>query len=363
MNDLVSVLMCVYDTPVEYLSEAIDSILGQNYSPIEFIIIDDNSDNEDVKECLARYESSNSSIHLFRNCVNLGLTKSLNIGLTHCQGNYIARMDSDDVAVKERISFQVDYLKNNPEVALVGSDILLLHNNKELEQDYSTVGDIFDYPELYNIKSLLQHSGPPHPTFMFNAKFIRNNNIRYREEIRKAQDYGIMVDILKNNGVIRKIKKPLLKYRIHEGQISAKSEIQQKLFQHKVSHDYLRYSFHSLSNTQCTALAFLGEYNWYNQIIEALGTDSSLDEDFRYILNDLDEFKDPRIFQDAIKTVIDCNRKCNQFNQEILVEVLNHLWWKLALQRGKGHSGIRNFNFETILSYRYVLFGKYRNYI
>ena len=91
---LVSVLMCVYNTKVEYLEEASSSILNQTYQDIEFIIVDDGSSEQSTLAQLSNICSRSDKVRLIRNNNNIGLTKSLNIGLKKCSGKYIARMDA-----------------------------------------------------------------------------------------------------------------------------------------------------------------------------------------------------------------------------------------------------------------------------
>ena len=91
---LVSVVIASYNTPPKFLCEAVDSIVNQTYYNIEIIIIDDCSDTP-CKEVLSIYEDKR--IKIFRNKENLGVTKSRNIALDKCNGEYIAIMDADDI--------------------------------------------------------------------------------------------------------------------------------------------------------------------------------------------------------------------------------------------------------------------------
>ena len=91
--------MCVYNGDV-FLVEAIESILAQTFSAFEFVIVDDASSDQTAR-ILKRYAELDSRIRIITNEKNLGLTRSLNIGLAACRGKYIARMDADDVALPE----------------------------------------------------------------------------------------------------------------------------------------------------------------------------------------------------------------------------------------------------------------------
>ena len=101
----VSVVMSAYNGE-RYLREAVESILNQTFNDFEFIIIDDGSTNS-TGQILSSYAAQDPRIVLIRNRENIGLTKSLNKGLALARGEYIARMDADDVSLPNRFSEQV----------------------------------------------------------------------------------------------------------------------------------------------------------------------------------------------------------------------------------------------------------------
>lgn len=114
----VTVLMSVYNTPLKQLKEAIESILNQTYKNFEFLIIDDGS----KRECVDFIKSyKDKRINLVQNKINLGLERSLNRGLDIAKGKYIVRMDTDDIAYKERIYKQLEFIEKNPQYSIVGS--------------------------------------------------------------------------------------------------------------------------------------------------------------------------------------------------------------------------------------------------
>jgi len=105
----ISVLMSVFNGEA-YLSEAIESILDQTYKNFEFIIINDCS-TDNSKKILRKYANADKRIQLINNKQNLGLTKSLNFGLKNSHGEFVARMDSDDISLPIRLEEQYNYLK------------------------------------------------------------------------------------------------------------------------------------------------------------------------------------------------------------------------------------------------------------
>ena len=120
---LISVIMSNYNTPEEYLREAIESILNQTYKNFEFIIIDDCSTDNSL-EIIKSY--NDERIVLIENEENIGLTKSINKGLAVAKGEYIARMDADDVSLPQRFEKQINYMNDHTELIVCGSSMELI---------------------------------------------------------------------------------------------------------------------------------------------------------------------------------------------------------------------------------------------
>ena len=108
MNKKVSVIMSVFNGE-NTLEESIESILNQTYSNLEFLIVDDQSDDK-TYQILENYKNKDSRIKVFKNNENIGLTKSLNILLKQSKGFYIARQDADDISTVDRLYKQIDRL-------------------------------------------------------------------------------------------------------------------------------------------------------------------------------------------------------------------------------------------------------------
>lgn len=254
IEELVSVLMCVYNTPKEYLNESINSILNQTYHNLQFIIVNDGSDDEDTLNCLKYWENKDKRIVVINNEKNRGLTKSLNIGLEKCNGKYIARMDADDISCVDRIERQVRFMDENSDVSLSGTQIATFEKSIN-EAVYSAGNKRYLDEKKYNIAMLFDHFGPAHPTFILRNDFLKKNHIKYREEILKAQDYAIKVDILKAEGRIKILDEYLLYYRVHSGQITALENSEQCRFSKQVSAEYIKYRFPELNDSECEILA------------------------------------------------------------------------------------------------------------
>src|SRR5260370_12285217 len=119
----VSVVMSVFNGQA-FLSEAIESILGQTLREFEFLVIDDGSTDK-TSEILAEYVNRDERIRVLRH-ENKGRAASLNVGIGLATGKYIARMDADDVALPYRLAEQMEFMERHPEVGLLRGAIELL---------------------------------------------------------------------------------------------------------------------------------------------------------------------------------------------------------------------------------------------
>lgn len=200
----ISVILSVKNQ--DHLTEAVKSILNQTYTNFEFIIVNDEQKNLIIPK--------DPRIIIINNHKNLGLTKSLNIGLKKAKGEYIARMDADDISKPQRLKTELDFLEKNPEVALVGSWVNLIDGNgsflrtKKLPTDYETIKN-----------NLIKANQFYHPTLMIRKKVFDEMGI-YDEKYIYSQDYELILRVASKYPV-ENIPKPLLDYRVNsKGSIS-----------------------------------------------------------------------------------------------------------------------------------------------
>ena len=113
----ITVLMTVYNGE-RYLKECMDSVLGQTFRDFEFLIIDDYS-TDSSRDLIKSYKDSR--IRLIENEKNLNQVRSLNIGLEQARGQYVARMDQDDIMLRDRLERQVNFLDKNTDISVVGT--------------------------------------------------------------------------------------------------------------------------------------------------------------------------------------------------------------------------------------------------
>ena len=124
----VSVAMGVYNCAAT-LPEAIDSLLTQTYTDWELVMCDDGSTDDTAAVALSYCERYPEKIRLVSNKRNLGLNKTLNHCLRECRGEYIARMDGDDISLPERFEREVEFLATHPEYAIVSTQMVYFDEN------------------------------------------------------------------------------------------------------------------------------------------------------------------------------------------------------------------------------------------
>lgn len=212
----VSVVMSTYSEPICWIKQSIDSILQQSFTDFEFIIIDDNPEREDLKECLEYYKSSDSRVKIIYNTTNIGLTQSLNKGMEVAEGEYIARMDADDIAVSSRFEKQVRLLDSRPDIGVCGSNIRFFDC-----ADYE-----YKFPEVHQDMFWFLKSYMAHPASMIRKSILRNEYYDTRYVV--SQDYALWVRLYEEGIHMYNIQEVLLFYRKSVGQISIKRNTKQK---------------------------------------------------------------------------------------------------------------------------------------
>jgi glycosyltransferase involved in cell wall biosynthesis len=212
-NPKVTVLMSVYNGE-KYLQEAIDSILGQTFKDFEFLIVNDGSTDK-TGEVLESYHDPR--IRIITNEKNIGLTKSLNKGLMLASGEYIARQDADDISMPERLKKEVEFLEQNINVGLVGTDYLFTNEKGKVVH---IVKCLNGSRELRT--KLLEGNQFGHGSVMLRRECIDKVGT-YREEFKFSQDYDFYLRIAEVYDVAN-ISEPLYKWRINIESVSVKKK-------------------------------------------------------------------------------------------------------------------------------------------
>jgi glycosyltransferase EpsE len=211
----VSVVMSVFNDG-DNLAKSIDSILNQTFTNFEFIIVNDGS-TDLTSDILTAYKNNDVRIKLIQQD-NKGLASSLNTGINNSKAQLIARMDSDDVSLPERLEKQVSYLNQYSEVDILGSAAYLVNTNGE------ELG-VMRLPSEHDSLVKIMHKASPfiHPSVMMRRKAILLVG-GYRDHLKRAQDYELWSRLFERCR-FHNLKEPLLIYTVRE-RLSLKSVFQ-----------------------------------------------------------------------------------------------------------------------------------------
>lgn len=207
----ISLIMSVYNGE-DYLSEAIESVLGQTFKSFELIIINDCS-TDGTAEILKSYAERDERVKVHTNEVNLRLPASLNKAMTLAQGKYIARMDADDICLENRLEVQYDFMEKNPHVALSSCRFMTLKNGAYASGGCGGRGSNED------IKALLLVTNPIlHPGIIARAEIIKA--LGYDKSFTCTEDLELWTRFVMSGYNVEIIPEYLMIYRLHDKQIT-----------------------------------------------------------------------------------------------------------------------------------------------
>lgn len=192
----------------QYLRECIDSVLNQTFKDFEFLIIDDCS-TDSSRDIIKSYKDKR--IYVIENQKNLSQVKSLNIGLEQARGEYIARLDQDDLMIGNRLERQVDFLNNRPDIAVAGTWGEVIDNS-------GTVFTKCCLPirhEEIMANALSLGYFLMHPSVIFR-KDVALDEGKYNEALPFAEDYDLWTRLLLKRYKFANIPEYLIKFRFHK---------------------------------------------------------------------------------------------------------------------------------------------------
>ncbi len=210
-NPKISVVMSCYNRE-SYVRDAIESILNQTYTDFEFIIIDDCSTDK-TPEIIQEYADKDNRIIFIRNQENMDYNYNLRKGFKIAKGEYIARMDDDDISLPERFEKQVSYLDQHPDITVLGTFIKTFG---ELEiESWITETDSDVLNVLMNF-----HNPMCHPSVMIRKSFLQEHDLTYSPKELYAEEYDLWKNIILNGGKLANLPEELVRYRTHKNNIS-----------------------------------------------------------------------------------------------------------------------------------------------
>lgn len=238
MNPLVSVIMPAYNGE-KYIGEAIESILAQTYSDWELIIVEDAS-TDNTLQVIKEYQDPR--IRLFVNEKNSGIAVTTNRAISESKGKYLALLDDDDVAEKERLELQVNYLESHPEIDILGGRSTFMAENGDMMWS----GGVPRYnPNYIKAVLLFRCMDFMNSTAMIRSDFVKKNKLFYRENCYGMQDLFFYMESSKV-GKISSIEDFLLKHRLHD---SNETDRNLKLFNEERRAKYAEFQKTSLNKS------------------------------------------------------------------------------------------------------------------
>lgn len=206
---MISIVMPVYNTHPDWVEQSIDSCLNQTFKDFELIIVDNESTKVSTLNKLENYKN-NKNVKLLKcpkQSGKRGVSLAINMGLEHSMYDLIARMDSDDWMHPTRLQKQYDYMMNNPDVSILGTQIKILQTKQ-----------ITNHPEIVDIDHIKRTRSSwfiNHPTVMFR-KNIFDVVEKYSESPEIfPEDLELWTRCLLKNLKIRNLKDCLLNYNFH----------------------------------------------------------------------------------------------------------------------------------------------------
>lgn len=224
----VSVIMGVVNA-TSRMDESIKSIIQQDFTDWEFIICDDGS-TDDTYEKLLEWHNRDNRIIPIKNEKNIGLAATLNHCIEYCEGEYIARMDDDDISYPNRLRKQVEFLDNNTAFAFVSSKCDIFDGNNVYQSKIKTI-------EKPIKKDFLWQSRFIHPATMFRAKALHEvGGYRVAKETYKSQDYDLFMRLYSKGMIGYNIQEPLLRYSVNPNLRKKKTK-----YRYRVNEAIIRY--------------------------------------------------------------------------------------------------------------------------
>jgi glycosyltransferase involved in cell wall biosynthesis len=217
----ITVLMPAYNAE-RYIGEAIDSVLGQTYANFEFVIVNDGS----TDNTLTIINGYTDERIIVINQPNQGVAAALNTGLKYANAPYIARFDADDVCYPRRLETQLQFLQNNPDYILVGSDVEYILENGDFLFNFKCIAHTHEQI----VKKLYFYCPFVHPAVMYKRESICNAG-GYPANAHNFEDYLLWTK-LANAGKLFNLSEPLIKYRLNSTSVTIDEKWRGKRFRY-----------------------------------------------------------------------------------------------------------------------------------
>lgn len=292
---LISVIMPVYNGK-KFIREAINSVITQTYSNFELLVIDDSSTDKTLSVVRS---FSDSRIKIISSKKHLGLVGIRNIGLQKTSGELIAFLDSDDIMAGDRLSFQMDFLKRNPHIVLVGSWVRVIDGlSRPTGPVWKHITDPSLIPSVLLFRNCLTQS-----SVMGKSREIKE--IGFRESFSSAPDYDLWVR-LAYRYKIANIPKVLSCYRLHSQNMS--HSIKSSIHEADMENYKAQLSKMKISPTP-----------------DQLMTHGSFERQSKYSKKEL------RKVSEWLRTLVIANKKTCIYNRNNFNRIISRYWFKACM--------------------------------
>lgn len=326
----VSIVMAAYNGAA-YLDESVKSILNQTFVDFEFIIIDDCS-SDGTASILDSYAALDRRVVVLKNSHNLGLAASLNRGIEAATGEFIARMDDDDVALPERLQEQVNHMEAHPDTALLSTAVQHIDSDGNYLEVYCPPTDAIA------LRWHLVYQSPiRHPTVLWRSKEVGDVVTSYNPKNKYAEDYEFFCAIARELK-IESLAQPLLKMRRRPGSVTHSKGREQDHCSAQITYHQLdHYLPDRLTQEQKVNLRILLRRYYFFQKNDFLRFSSTtLAETFSHYLDLLDGFYN--IHKSEIASDINAQKYLQDEAENTAFKVLIH-----CLRKGWINTAIRLF--------------------
>lgn len=205
---LVSVIMPVYNGAL-FVGEAIDSILAQTYKPLELVIVNDHSKDETPGILNLYHKKFPKIVKVIHLKKNIGESAAANVAFRKTKGEYVARMDADDICHPQKLDLQVKYLLSHPAVGVVGTQAEVINSEGEVVGKKTFhLSHQQIYQQFVVVIPIL------HPSCLFRRSMLPAKSRLYENKFEPNDDYYTLFKLL-NYGKFANLPQKLFYYRVH----------------------------------------------------------------------------------------------------------------------------------------------------
>lgn len=285
-NPVITVLMSAYNAEL-FVANAVESVLNQTYVDFELLIFEDKS-TDSTLEILRSF--TDPRIRLISNTENRGLTKNLIHGMCMARGEFVARMDADDICMPHRLATQVTYMHEHPEVGVLGSAVIFFDvKGKEFVAYQPLEHEEIKCALFYGFTML-------HPSVMIRKADFDKHGLNYDPEFRVSQDHDLWVRAIRNVRFAN-FHQPLIKMREHKGKIGNT----QKAYQQELSNTIRRRQLKQL------------QVNFTGHELETFCADESAAAKWDKV--------DLVSYESILRKIFERNEEVSNFDQNMLVSI------------------------------------------